>query len=169
MPSITKVYSARILSAEENGQIWETLKFQFDIPIQNWQEKFGFVENRKGRLWLGSKTALEFLIIEHMDPAKSLTTAIGSRVKNKEGDIKGIRLTLNGVLVFGKDLRKNLVILTSEEEKLWFAGDGFPRAGLTNGVYILLSSDNHDPIGCSTIKNEWIPNFLPKWRRFPRN
>ena len=132
MSSKSKNYSARILSAEENNQIWKTLNIQFGITIKDWQERFGFVENRKGRLWLGSKTALEFLLIEHMDPAKSLTTAIGSRVKNKEGNIKGIRLTLDGVLVFGKDLRKNLLILSKEEEEKWYAGDGFSRTGFSD-------------------------------------
>lgn len=163
-----KLY-AKILPEAENQKIWAVLHNQFGIQPEQYQGKYGFVENRKGRLWLGSKKALEFVADEGFDPAKVLTLAIGRRITPTESNVEGVRLTLDGVLFFGPDaLQKNLLQLTPAEEALWFSGQTITREGLADGAYILASASHGRPIGCTTCKNGLMYNFVPKWRRYPR-
>ncbi|MHA2363626.1 MAG: hypothetical protein ACXAC7_06690 [Candidatus Hodarchaeales archaeon] len=161
-------FSAHLLTQEENLVVWKQLQSQFGIPIEHWQDRWGFVENRRGRLWLASHTALRFVDKEVLDPAKSLTTAIGNRVfsKKENGEFQGIRLTLDGVLVFGKkNLQKNLLEVSTKEETQWLAGERIERPDVENGIYILISSESNDLLGCSIATNGRLLNFLPKWRR----
>jgi len=162
-------FSARQLTIIENNEVWSILNKQFGIPFENWKDRFGFVENKKGRLWLASNTALEFVKNENIDPAKSLTSAIGNRIRANEGNFTGIRLTVDGVLIFGKNnLKKNLLELNADEEGQWLAGENIIDNNINNGVYIVISSKNKEPLGCTIAKNGKLLNFHPKWRRFPR-
>lgn len=159
---------AQILSANECNEIWSYLKNQYGINPNNYTN-FGFAQSKKGRLWIGTKSALEFVQQDRLDPAKVLTIALGKADSKKllaDQSMK-IRLTLDGALFFNNAITKNIITLTEEQEKLWNAGSPIVSS-IENGVYVLRSSITNHIIGSTVAKEGMLLNFVPKWRRFPR-
>lgn len=161
---------AKILSPEETQQIWDFLESKFGIDKNLYQESFGFAQNRRGRLWIASKLALEFISKERMNPAKVLTCAIGKSDSQKllQDNEMQIRLTLDGAMYFNSQISKNILYLTEEEEVTWYTGEVIDRSSdpnLANDVYILAKERTKEVIGSTICKNGFLLNFVPKWRR----
>ncbi len=160
---------AKILSDEENKIIWRFLEKKFAIKIEKYIENFKFAQNRRGRLWIASKEALEFINKERFDPAKVMTCAIGKSDSKKllQDDDMYIRLTIDGAMFFNVDIAKNILFVTEEEEELWYTGEVIDRSKseIPNDVYVLAKAKTKQVIGSTIAKNGFLLNFVPKWRR----
>ena len=160
---------AQILSDDDCKTIWNYLDQQYGIDQKNYSN-FGFAKSKKGRIWIGTKIALNFIKNEKLDPAKVLPIALGKADSRKllGDDSMIIRLTLDGALFFNTSITKNIIELSSSQEKLWNSGSTIERPGTMDGVFVLLSSLTGHIIGSTVSKNGILLNFVPKWRRFPR-
>lgn len=161
---------AKIVSKERCDQIWNYLNIQYGINTLEFKSKYGFAESKKGRIWIGSFSALEFIKRERFDPAKVLTVALGKADSSKllADDSMIIRLTLDGALFFNTAITNNIINLTPEEEMLWNAGSVIERDNIENGVYIIASPITNHIVGSTVVKDGKLLNFVPKWRRWPR-
>jgi hypothetical protein len=160
---------AQIVSDDECETIWSYLKTQYGIEPKGKYENFGFAKSKKGRIWIATKKALEFIEQERFDPAKVLTIALGKADSKKllRDQSMLIRLTLDGALFFNDSITKNIIKLKPSEEKLWSAGSKIDY-NIENGVYVLASATTNHIIGSTIAKDGILINFVPKWRRFPR-
>ena len=160
---------AKVLTDEQAKKIWRYLEEKFGIPAENYQKSFSFAQNKRGRLWLASKTALTFVEKERFNPAKVLTCAIGKSDSMKLlGDEEmSVRLTIDGAMFFNSDITKNILYLSDEEEALWYTGEVIDRSSddLPNDVYVLAQEQTKQIIGSTILKNGFLLNFVPKWRR----
>ena len=159
---------AKILDDSSNDEIWGYLESSYGIKGSKFKDHFGFAKSNRGRLWIGSRTALEFIRKEQLDPAKVLTVAMGKTDSAKllRDQSMLIRLTLDGTLFFNHEITKNLLTLSENEVAEWNKGKELER-DIENGVYILTDSDQII-IGSTIAKDGRLMNFIPKWRRWPR-
>lgn len=160
---------AKVLTDEQAEPIWLYLEKKFGITPQKYKKSFNFAQNRRGRLWIASRSALNFIIKERFDPAKVLTCAIGKADSKKllQDDEIHIRLTVDGAMFFNSDIKKNILYLTEEEEAEWYTGEVIDRTSdkLPNDVYVLAQEKTKQVIGSTILKNGFLLNFVPKWRR----
>lgn len=160
---------AKVVTDEQAEQIWLYLEKKFGISPQKYKKSFSFAQNRRGRLWIASRPALEFVAKERFDPAKVLTCAIGKSDSKKLLDDENmqIRLTMDGSMFFNSDIKKNILYLTEDEEAEWYTGEVIDRTAdnLPNDVYVLAQGKTKQVIGSSILKNGFLLNFVPKWRR----
>ena len=160
---------AKILSKDESDLIWHFLQEKFGINPEKYKYSFRFAQNRRGRLWLASNLALEFVKKERFDPAKVFTCVIGKSDSRKllEDTEMHIRLTIDGALFFNSDITKNILQISEEEEKHWCEGEVIDKTNLSipNDVYVLAKESTNQIIGSTIAKNGFLLNFVPKWRR----
>ena len=160
---------AKFLTQEEAELIWSFLEKKFGIKPDKYTEFFNFAQNRRGRLWIVSKKASEFVTTERFDPAKVLTCAIGKSDSQKllHDNEMHVRLTIDGAMFFNSDITKNILYLSEEEEELWYTGEVINRteSDIPNDVYVLAKDSTKDIIGSTISKNGFLLNFVPKWRR----
>ena len=159
---------AKILPDEESNQIWKFLEQKFGINADKYKKNFGFAQNRRGRLWIASKEALKFVNKERLNPAKVLTCAIGKSDSRKllNNNEMHVRLTVDGAMFFNSDITKNILYLTEEEEKIWYTGEVIERTkDIPNDIYVLAKNETKEIIGSTIVKNGFLLNFVPKWRR----
>ena len=160
---------AKFLTQEEAELIWSFLEKKFGIKPDKYTEFFNFAQNRRGRLWIVSKKASEFVTTERFDPAKVLTCAIGKSDSRKllHDNEMHVRLTIDGAMFFNSDITKNILYLSEEEEELWYTGEVINKteSDIPNDVYVLAKDSTKDIIGSTISKNGFLLNFVPKWRR----
>ena len=70
-------------------------------------------------------------------------------------------------MFFNSDIKKNILYITEEEEQLWYTGEVIDRTAdnLPNDVYVLAQEQTKQIIGSTIMKNGFLLNFVPKWRR----
>ena len=52
---------AKILSEDDCSIMWAYLEDQYGIQSSQYRKDFGFAKSKKGRIWIASKTAIEFV------------------------------------------------------------------------------------------------------------
>jgi len=160
---------AKILLKEETEMIWHFLEEKFGIDPKKYQDSFSFAQNKRGRLWMGSNLAIEFVNKERFDPAKVLTCVIGKSDSRKllQDNQMHIRLTIDGALFFNTDIKKNIIHISEKEEELWYNGEVIDKTSfnIANDIYVLAKEKNNKIIGSTIAKNGFLLNFVPKWRR----
>lgn len=160
---------AKIVAQEEAEKVWNFLEEKFGIKQEKYKKNFSFAKNKRGRLWIASNLALEFVTKERFDPAKVLTCVIGKSdsIKLLQDNLMYIRLTIDGAMFFNKDITKNILYITEEEELIWYTGEVIDRTkeNIPNDIYVLAKAKNKQIIGSTIAKNGFLLNFVPKWRR----
>ena len=160
---------AKIITNDEASAIWQYLQEKFGINPEKYKYSFSFAQNRRGRLWIASNLALEFVDKERFDPSKVLTCVIGKSDSRKllQDNLMHIRLTIDGALFFSHDITKNIIFINEEEESTWYTGEVIDRTNsiITNDVYVLAKADTKQILGSTIAKNGFLLNFVPKWRR----
>ena len=160
---------AKIVSQHEAERIWIFLQEKFGINPEKYKYSFSFAQNKRGRLWLASNLAIEFLNKERFDPAKVLTCVIGKSDSRKllQDNLMYIRLTIDGALFLSREITKNILYISEEEEQIWYTGEVINRTNETiqNDIYVLAKGKTKQIIGSTIAKNGYLLNFVPKWRR----
>ena len=147
----------RILNTREKKEIIETLEKQFHVKINL---PYVFLMNKEEKIFLASKD------IAHINFHALTINTIGLYFGKKEKD--GIRLSIEGSQIIGKEAQKNVLALTQEEMMLWFKGKDIVKESTFHG-YVLLKHEK-DFLGCGKYKEGRILNYVEKGRRIlPRS
>ncbi len=76
----------------------------------------------------------------------------------------GLRLSLDGAMLFGGGASKNVVDLFDDQKKLWLSGSDI--SGVVGDGWVIVRCGN-DILGCGLVKNNILKNYVPKSRRIP--
>jgi len=134
-----------------------------ETVLSYFQERFGIQPDiftnyeiytgSKGRLYLGPKTS-----IPRPEPA-----SVGILIARID---KSIKPSTNFLQLFGKNVKKNKILLDKEDALLYANGENIEveEVGGVTGGYTLVSYLDL-PLGCGFLKDKTILNMIPKAKR----
>ncbi len=128
------------------------------------EEEFGFTGNFKQYAVLQNKKDKLYLV--NREIANIPLDALGiDSIGMYFGEVMGygIRLSIEGSQLIGKDCTKNVIEIAPDEMKAWLRGHDLELEGEYHG-FVLLKSGN-DFLGCGKFKEGKILNYIPKARR----
>ena len=118
--------------------------------------EYAFLKSPKDNLYMVSRD------IAKIDWTKFRINSVGIYF----GELKrGLRLSIEGSQLVGPKSSKNVHELNSEEAMKWLKGHEIATKSKAEGYQILRSGK--DFLGCGTIKDGNMLNFVPKIRRLP--
>jgi len=142
----------KFLNKKESGRILNKIKEQFGIKKLDFD--YGILQNKQGKIFLISKD------VNKIDLSKLRINELGLYVARLD---KGLRLTIEGSQLFGKNATKNVYEVNGEEANSWLQGNEIDCSKEFNGFVIVKYKDNY--LGSGKCKNNKILNFIPKERR----
>ena len=114
----------------------------------------------------------ELLALWRILPVEGLGLYLGKEIVNKKTKEKEVRLSLDGLHLLKKEVKKNVVKLNNEQEIAWWRGkDVEVRVGqvkdIGGGSFVAMMNLNGDLIGTGklTMDKKVVMSFLPKERR----
>jgi len=130
------------------------------------------------RAYSGDLSTEQIMEIWRLLPIEGVGLYVGKDMVNRNG-VREIRLSLDGMHIWKKQLTKRILTLNEEQEKNWFLGKNIelsPRddpagpndeqaEGISNGFVSVKSADGKDFVGMGKIGGETLFGFLPKERR----
>ena len=140
-----------ILNKKERDEIGSILNDQFGF---NSFEDLIIVKAGNNKIWITNREILE------TDFSKIRTETLGLYFGKIEYD--GIRLSIEGSQIVGKQAKKNIVNITEDQLFMWLRG--FDLEIQCESTYVLLKYKS-DFVGCGKKKENGILNFIPKDRR----
>ena len=165
-----------IMGNEEKIAFWSDLYTQFGISNEKWKTHFELIKNNHGRVWMATTNLITLLIKLPWNVLERLLVPIAQQ----EHHSGRYRLIIDGVLIFHKDITKNVYILSQKQVEEWFTGkevsisdkEHIPSQDINYESYFILKSlSDNQMIGCSksvfTNGEEHFLNFMPKLRQFP--
>ena len=142
----------KFLNKKEIGRILNKIKEQFGIKKLDFD--YGILQNKQGKIFLISKD------INKIDLSKLRINELGLYIARLD---KGLRLTIEGSQLFGRNATKNVYEVNGEEANSWLQGNEIACSKEFNGFVIVKYKDNY--LGSGKCKNNKILNFIPKERR----
>mgnify|MGYP001590632515 FL=1 len=142
----------KFLNKKEIEKILNKIKEQFGIKKLDFD--YGILQNKQGKIFLISKD------VNKIDLSKLRINELGLYVARLD---KGLRLTIEGSQLFGKNATKNVYEVNGEEANSWLQGNEIDCSKEFNGFVIVKYKDNY--LGSGKCKNNKILNFIPKERR----
>ena len=142
----------KFLNKKEIGRILNKIKEQFGIKKLDFD--YGILQNKQGKIFLISKD------INKIDLSKLRINELGLYIARLD---KGLRLTIEGSQLFGRNATKNVYEVNGEEANSWLQGNEIDCSKEFNGFVIVKYKDNY--LGSGKCKNNKILNFIPKERR----
>lgn len=141
-----------ILNSKESKDIQSKLMEQFGASISS---DYSFLMNKENKIFIINND------ISDIDLEKLRINSLGLYIGEKMND--GIRLSIEGSQIIGKNATKNIVELDKKEATDWLKGIDVDKETPETGFVIL--AHNNDFIGCGKVKENRILNFVPKVRR----
>lgn len=141
----------KILNKKEALRLLERVKEQFGI--KELDLNCGFIQN-KDKIYLISKdlAKINYKELRINDIGLYFCTITNG----------GIRLSIEGSQLIGKNATKNVVEISDEELRYWFNGESLIRKDISG--YVLIKNNN-DFLGCGYAREGLILNYVPKERR----
>lgn len=142
-----------ILNSKQQKEIWAKIETQWGIDNK---PEGVLLENNKDKVYLVTRDFEKIL-----DQNLRIDT-VGLYIATKPNDNE-IRLSIEGTQLLGQEAKKNIIILTNEETRLWLKGESVETKKEGAGFQIVKHND--DFLGCGKLKNNELLNFMPKTRR----
>ena len=141
----------KIFNKKESLRLLERIKEQFGI--KELKLDYGFIQNND-KIYLISKdiAKINYKELRINDIGLYFCTIMNN----------GIRLSIEGSQLIGKNATKNVVEISDEELKCWFNGENLVRKDIFG--YVLIKNKD-DFLGCGYAKEGVIINYVPKERR----
>ncbi len=143
----------KVLNTRERRHFIEELNTQYNLNSLNID--YGFLQDRENRIFLISKD------VDKIDLRNLRINSMGLYFGKIEKD--GIRLSIEGTQLIGKNSSKNIIELNKEQVKEWFRGNSIDFQGNYYGYVILKHNDDY--LGSGRFKENKILNYIPKERR----
>lgn len=140
----------RILNKKEYTNLLNRIKEQFQIKDLNLD--YGFIQNKE-KIYLISKD------LSKIDYKKTRFNNLGLYFCTLEKD--GIRLSIEGAQLIGKNVGKILELNEKETKRLFLGEDIENKEGFG---YVIIKNKK-DILGCGKLKDNKLLNYTPKERR----
>tara|TARA_Y100000031_G_C8221577_1_gene386199 strand:+ start:924 stop:1382 length:459 start_codon:yes stop_codon:yes gene_type:complete len=140
------------LNSKECKRVHQVLERQFGF---SGKLEYAFYRNRKGRIFIVTKDIAELPLDEYR--INSLGLTFGTEMDD------GIRLTIEGSQLIGKDSMHNILDLTKEELYSWLKGEELEVDTVLEGFVLIRSGD--DFLGCGKVIGRRLINYTSKSRR----
>ena len=142
----------KILNSKEAKHILNLIKEQWgcDFP-----KDYTFLQREDDKVFISNKD------LAVVDFSKLRVNTFGmyfAEVRHGE-----IRLSIEGAQLVGPNASKNVIEVTPEIEKQWFAGEDLESETDCTGFVILRAGNDY--LGSGKVKEGKILNFMPKTRR----
>lgn len=142
----------KILNSKETKQIVKLLENEFGFAGE--LKQYAVLQNRKDKLYLVNRDIASI-------PLDALRIdSIGMYFA--EVMDHGIRLSIEGSQLIGRDCTKNVVEIAPGVMRTWLKGEDIEAEGFS-GFVLLRCGD--DFLGCGRAKEGKILNYIPKARR----
>lgn len=123
------------------------------------------------RAYSGDLSTEQIMEIWRLLPIEGIGLYVGKNMVNRNG-VREIRLSLDGMHTWKKQLTKKILVLNNEQEKNWFLGKDIELEEgqvkkVNEGFVSVKSADGKDFIGVGKMGNSGkiLFGFLPKERR----
>ena len=121
------------------------------------------------RAYSGDLSTEQIMEIWRLLPIEGVGLYVGKDMVNRNG-VREIRLSLDGMHVWKKQLTKRILVLNEKQEGNWFLGKNIELSdkqaeGISNGFVSVKSADGKDFVGMGKIGGKTLFGFLPKERR----
>jgi len=126
------------------------------------------------RAFSGSLDREEVMALWRLMPIEGIGLYVGKEFVNWSG-VREVRLSVDGVHVWKKQLKDGIFVLTEEQEEKWFLGEDIQLGGrgewvcgskdIDGGFVLVKSADGKDFVGCGKLSGGVLYNYLPKERR----
>ncbi len=144
----------KIIKSNEKKKIISQLNEQFGIEeLPHLLLRFG---KEKIRAFSGNLSADELRTLDKYLRIESAGVYIAKQHP------EGIRLTIDGVSLFKKQIKKNILEVDDIEAQEWFKGNDLITE--SDRAFKVIKNDG-ELIGCGKSTGEKITNFMPKERR----
>jgi len=142
----------RILNSKQVKQLQQKLNEQFGIPIK--KLPYVFLESTKGKFFITNRKLAE------IDINKIKVNNLGLYVAAE--DKLGVRLTIEGSQLWGKEATKNILEINQEQLQEWFTGKELQTNQVFNGFVLI--KHKKDFLGSGKYTQGRILNYLGKER-----
>jgi len=143
----------KILTSKEIRALGVMLEEQFGFTGKL---DYAFLQNSEDNLYAVSR---DVAMVEWQKlPVKAMGNYFGELKK-------GLRLSIEGSQMAGPHCSKNIIDLSKEELMQWLKGHDLPTDSALQGL--VLVRHGKDFLGCGTVKEKTLLNFVPKIRRLP--
>ena len=143
----------KIMNNKEIKEIYEMIEKQWGAKIKL---DFGFLKNNKNRIFVISRD------ISKIETSKLRINSAGMYFC--ETDKFGIRLSIEGTQIVGKNASKNVVEVSEEDSKKWLKGEDIEADCPGCKGFVILRHKN-DFFGNGKYSNGRILNYVSKTRR----
>ncbi|MBI4140144.1 hypothetical protein HY483_04260 [Candidatus Woesearchaeota archaeon] len=141
-----------LLSSKDAKNFRRSVENQWGIVISR---EYSFVKSSSGKIFVLSKG------VGFVDSSKLRISSIGLYVAD---ETYGLRLSLDGAILWGDGASKNVIYLLDDQKKLWLSGSNI--SGIVGDGWVIVKCGD-DILGCGLIKNSILKNYVPKSRRIP--
>ncbi|MBI5389459.1 hypothetical protein HZB01_03705 [Candidatus Woesearchaeota archaeon] len=148
------MFSLKPLNSKEVRNIQKKLVEQWGCSLPG---EFVLFQNQKNKLYLTNRE------IGLMDPKNFRIDAMGLYVGEVQED--GIRLSIEGSQIIGKNATQNVVSLSEQQMRAWMNGEQVTVDDAYNCRCHVLVRYLDDFLGCGKLKGTSLLNYVPKERR----
>jgi len=146
----------KILNKKEIKKIIDELKDYY--AIKDLELDYTFLKDNKDKIYIISN---DFKLLNSKD------LRISSLGLYFIDTIKGLRLSIEGSQIIGKQAKKNIYEASDDEIKEWLKGYDLECSKKLNGYQLIKNKNDFYGIGFAF--NEKIRNFIPRERRIKGN
>jgi len=143
----------KIFNSREKKKLLEELSTTYGIKQLNMDDVF--LGTPKGRIYITNRD------IEKLPLQKLRINSIGLYFAMQ--DRIGLRLSIEGSQILGKQATKNILEVTDEQAAQWFSGQDIQTESGLKGF--VLVKHKQDFLGCGNLANRVLHNYLGKERR----
>ena len=152
--SFIKMQTLDILNTRDKKKILKLLKEQYGFEGEL---NYAFFRGGKGKIFLLSKEFANF------DEKKVKIASLGMYFAQTKNDT--LRLSLEGTQLIGSECSKNIVDIPKEKQKEWMYGINIDHNETKEYTGYPIVRCGNDFMGCTSLKEKELINFIPKGRR----
>src|SRR3989338_3060779 len=144
------MFQFKILNSREKKKFLERIAETYGIKQLSLD--YVFLQTGKGRVYITNRD------IERVSLGKIRINSLGLYFAMQ--DKIGLRLSVEGSQLIGKQATKNILTLTQQQANEWFSGHDIKIESELKG-FVLVKHKN-DFLGCGNISNSILHNYLGK-------
>ena len=147
------MFNYKIFNSRDKKKLLEELEEHYGI--KDLRLDYVFLQNPKGRIYITNRD------IEKIPLDKIRINSLGLYFANQ--DKPGLRLSVEGSQILGKQATKNILEINQEQTNQWFSGQDIKTESNLQGF--VLVKHKEDFLGCGNLTQGILHNYLGKERR----
>ncbi|HLC63267.1 MAG TPA: hypothetical protein VJJ21_03015 [Candidatus Nanoarchaeia archaeon] len=147
------MFNYKIFNSRDKKKLLEELEEYYGI--KDLKLDYVFLQNPKGRIYITNRD------IEKIPLNSIRINSLGLYFANQ--DKPGLRLSVEGSQIIGKQAAKNILEINKEQTNQWFSGEDIKTESKLQGF--VLVKHKEDFLGCGNLTQGTLHNYLGKERR----